>query len=79
MDAIPIDPDLMFVLGIVLTILCAPSLFSAWIDGRRPRASAITILIAIGMVGYASYVKPSGYPFGEIPNVVAEVLARYIL
>lgn len=79
MDAIPTDPDLWFVLGIVLAIFCVPSLFSAWTDGRTPRASAITVLIAIGMIGYASYTNPSGYEFSEIPTVFSEVLARYVL
>ena len=44
------DPDLWFVIGIALAILCIPSLFSAWTDGRAPRASAITVLIASGMI-----------------------------
>ncbi|MEM1373206.1 MAG: hypothetical protein AAGF78_02360 [Pseudomonadota bacterium] len=60
MSAIPTDPDLWFVIGVVLAILCIPSLFSAWTDGRPPRASAITVLIAGGMIAYAVLTKPSG-------------------
>jgi len=79
MDAIPTDPDLWFVIGIVLAIFCIPSLFSAWTDGRQTRVSAITVLIAIGMIGWASYSNPQGYPFDEIPTVFSEVLSRYAL
>ena len=79
MDAIPTDPDLWFAIGIVLAIFCVPSLFSAWTDGRRPRASSITLLIAIGMIGWASYSNPQGYQFDEIPTVFSEVLSRYVL
>lgn len=79
MDAFPTDPDLWFVIGVVLVIFCVPSLFSAWTDGRTPRASAVTVLIAIGMMGYASYANPQGYEFREIPNVFSEVIGRYLL
>lgn len=79
MGAIPTDPDLWFVIGIVLAILCIPSLFSAWTDSRTPRASAITVLIAAGMIAYAALNKPSGYDFNDIPTVFSEVLGRYIL
>lgn len=79
MDAIPTDPDLWFVIGLVLAVLCIPSIFSAWTDNRTPRASAITVLIAGGMIAYAALTKPSGYRFNDIPTVVSEVLGRYIL
>ncbi|MEM8591630.1 MAG: hypothetical protein AAGF13_03800 [Pseudomonadota bacterium] len=72
------DADLWFVIGVVLVVLMVPSLFSAWTDGRTPRASAVTVLIAVAMIGYASYTKPSGYEFSEIPSVFSEVIARYI-
>lgn len=73
------DPDLWFTIGVTLGILCVPSLFSAFTDGRTPRASAVTILIAVGMIGFASYSNPEGYDFAEIPSVFAEVFGLYIL
>ena len=79
MGAIPTDPDLWFVIGVILAIFCIPPLFSAWTEGRAPRVSAITVLIAIGMVGYAAMNKPQGYTFEEIPTVFSEVLGRYVL
>ncbi|MEM9435941.1 MAG: hypothetical protein AAGA15_02790 [Pseudomonadota bacterium] len=79
MDVIPADPDLWFVIGVVLVIFCIPSLFSAWTDGRTPRAGAVTVLIAICMLGYASYTNPQGYEFREIPTVFSEVIGRYLL
>ncbi|MEM6479208.1 MAG: hypothetical protein AAF841_01870 [Pseudomonadota bacterium] len=72
------DPDLWFCLGVVLAILSIPSLLSAWSDGRTPRASAITVLLAGGMIALAMISKPSGYELAEIPNVFAEVIGRYI-
>ena len=76
--AIPSDPDLWFTLGLVIVVLMIPSLFSAYVDGRVPRASSTTVLIAVGMITYAGFNKPEGYELGEIPEVFTETISRYL-
>jgi len=71
------DPDLWLLIGIALAILTVPSLLSAWSEGDPPRASAITVLIAGGMIAYALMNKPGGYSFAELPDVMSSVVARY--
>lgn len=73
-----LDSDLLLVLGIALAGLSVPSIMSAFIDGRAPRASALTVLIAGGMVLYAIHSQPSGYTLQDIPDVFVRVIARYI-
>ena len=38
------DYDLILVVGLVIGILTVPSMLSAWVDGRAPRGSAVTVL-----------------------------------
>jgi hypothetical protein len=55
-----------------------PSILSAMSDGRAPRASAITVLIAGGLILFAIQTKTGGYSFAELPDVMVRVLARYL-
>ncbi|MEX0281181.1 MAG: hypothetical protein AB3N13_08340 [Arenibacterium sp.] len=64
------DPDLFLTAGVFLTILMVPSLFSAMSDGRAPRASALTILIAGAAILFAATEKPGGYQVDQIPGIV---------
>ncbi|MEM9872967.1 MAG: hypothetical protein AAF822_17165 [Pseudomonadota bacterium] len=54
------NPDLFLVLGIVIAGFSIPSILSAMTDGRAPRASAVTILIAGALVLYAMQTKEGG-------------------
>ncbi|GLT11836.1 hypothetical protein GCM10007928_40680 [Sulfitobacter porphyrae] len=72
------DPDLALVLGIVIGALSIPSILSALSDRRAPRASALTILIAGGLVLYAAQNKPQGYALEEVPDIFVNVVARYM-
>jgi len=71
-------PDLLLVLGIVIAGFSVPSILSALADGRAPRASAITILIAGGLILYAIQSQPGGYTLQEIPNVFVRVAAKFV-
>ena len=70
------DPDLFLVVGIILAALSMPGILSAVTDGRAPRASALTIVIAGGMLLYAIQTKPAGYTFQDIPNAFARVFGE---
>ncbi|MDW4498602.1 hypothetical protein R5H30_11460 [Sulfitobacter sp. D35] len=73
------DPELALVLGIVLAVFTIPSLLSAMSDSRAPRASALTILIAVGLIFYAISQAPGpGYRMQDIPNIFVSVAGRYL-
>ena len=72
------DPDLALVLGIVLGALSIPSILSALSDKRAPRASAITILIAGGLILFAAQNKPGGIVLEKIPDTFVRVVAQFM-
>lgn len=72
------DPDLSLVLGIIIGGFSIPSILSAISDSRAPRASALTILIAGGLILYATQNKPGGVVLAEIPDIFVNVVARYL-
>ncbi|MFD3190313.1 hypothetical protein ACFMPD_08570 [Sedimentitalea sp. HM32M-2] len=72
------DPDLTLTLGLLIGVLSIPSILSAVTDGRAPRASALTILIAGGLILFAVSSKPGGYQIDQIPEVVLGVVARIV-
>ena len=62
----------------MLAALTVLSILSALSDRRAPRASAITILIAGGLIVFAIQDKPGGYRLEQLPDVFISVIARYI-
>lgn len=72
------DNDLVLVVGIILAVLSIPSILSAISDRRAPRASAITVLIAGGLILFAVQGKPGGYNLEQMPDVVMSLIARYM-
>jgi hypothetical protein len=72
------DPDLALTLGLLIAALSIPSIMSAMSDGRAPRASALTVLIAGGLIIYAVRETTGGYSLKRIPDVIVEVAARYL-
>lgn len=73
-----IDPDLALVLGIIVAGFSIPSILSALSDRRAPRASALTILIAGGLILYAVNERPGGVKLEQIPDIFVNVIARYM-
>lgn len=71
------DPDLLFVIGIVIGLLCIPSLLTAFSDGRAPRMGAIMALLAGFLLVVAIENKAGGYSVAEIPDVFFNVVGRY--
>lgn len=72
------DTDLALVIGLVLGALSVPSILSAFSDKRAPRASALTILIAGGLVLYAMQTNAGGYQLSDVPDVFVRVVAKYM-
>lgn len=72
------DPDLALVLGLIVGAFAIPSILSAITDGRAPRASVLTILIAFALILFALVQKPGGYTLSEIPHAFVTVAGRYL-
>ncbi|MBY6058400.1 hypothetical protein KUV26_15045 [Leisingera daeponensis] len=72
------DTDLALILGLIIAAFTVPSVMSAISERRPPRASVLTILIAIGLVTYAVMLKPGGYSVEEIPDVFFRVVGRFL-
>jgi hypothetical protein len=72
------DTDLFLSIGIILLVLTIPSLLSAWTEGRAPRFAALILLASAGLIVVALTQKPGGYSFGEIPDVMMNVIGRYV-
>ena len=72
------DPDLMFVIGLVVGGFSIPSIMGALADGRVPRAASIAIMVAGGLIVLAVQGKPGGYELSDIPDVFVSVVGRYI-
>jgi hypothetical protein len=54
-----LDPDLFFVIGLVVAGLAAPSIISAFTEGRGPRMAVALLVIGGGMVAYAMNARPN--------------------
>ena len=72
------DTDLALVIGCFLAVLSVPSILSALSDDRPLRASALTVLIAGGLILYALTTHPGGYSFAELPDVFVSVAADFL-
>lgn len=72
------DAELALVLGIALAVVSIPSIVSALVDGRAPRAGALVILIAGGLVLYGLSNHPSGIQLSELPETFVRVVGRII-
>ncbi|KRS13750.1 hypothetical protein XM53_04030 [Roseovarius atlanticus] len=72
------DPDLIFIIGLVLGVFSIPSILSAISDGHAPRVASFTVIASGVMIFWAVQNKPGGYEINEIPNVFVQVVARYL-
>ena len=72
------EPDLALVIGVLLAGFSFVGIVSAISDSRAPRASALTILIAGGLVVYALNAQPGGYTFEDIPNAFVRVISGFL-
>lgn len=72
------NPDIALVIGLIVAGFSIPSILSAISDGRSPRASALTILIAGGLILYALQTQPNGYTLAEVPDVFVRVFAIFL-
>ncbi len=72
------EPDLALVLGVILGGFSIIGIMSAISDRRGPRASALTILIAGGLILYALQTQPGGYSLQDVPGAFVRVLSDFL-
>ncbi len=70
--------DIFLVTGLLIAVFAIPAAVGAFVDGRAPRASAILLVLAGGLVLYAMDRKPGGYTLRDIPYAVLRVAAEII-
>jgi hypothetical protein len=72
------DHDLALVVGLVVAVFSIPAVISAMSERRTPRVAAIAVIVGGGLVAWAATQKPGGYRIDEVPNIVVQVVARYV-
>ena len=72
------DHDLFLTIGLIVAVFSVPSVISAISDGRTPRVAAIVLVVSGGLVAYAVTQKPGGYSIDQVPNVIVNVIARFV-
>ena len=70
--------EFILVFGIVIGVLAVPSMFRAAIDGNPPRAAALAIVVAGGMIVYSVFTTPGGYSVNELPDIFARVVKSFL-
>lgn len=68
------NTDLFLVIGLIVGALSFPALISAFTHGRAPRAPAILVMIATGMIVIAVSGKPGGYTWEDVPRAFVRVV-----
>lgn len=72
------EPDVVFVLGVVVAVLSIPAVVSAYLDGRPARVPAIIVLIGGLMIGYAISLRPGAYSMQTLPDVFVRVIRPWL-
>jgi len=72
------DPDLVFIIGIILAVFSIPSIMSAITESRAPRVAAFAILVGGSLMLWSISEKPGGYPLKDIPDTFVRVVAKYL-
>lgn len=68
----------MLVIGLVIGGFSIPSIMGAISDGRVPRAAAIAVMVAGGLIVLAIREQPGGYALADIPDIFVKVVGRYL-
>jgi len=72
------DSDLTLVIGALLGAFSLPSIVSAFAERRAPRIAFLTLMIGGGMVYWAVSQDPEKYSIIGFPDLLIEVIARFI-
>ncbi|WP_406735918.1 hypothetical protein [Thioclava sp. GXIMD4215] len=70
--------DYCLTFGLLLIVFAIPAGVSAYSEMRPPRMAAVTIVLGACLVILAVTLSPTGYSYGDIPQAVARVMARFL-
>lgn len=73
-----IDSDVLLVGGLLIAAFAIPAGFSAFSEGRPPRAAAVALALGAVLVAVAVFQRPGGYSPDQIPAAFARVAARLL-
>lgn len=73
------DPDLLLVAGLIFGLFSIPSFIADVFSLRFPRFATVGMVLAAGLIWYAFQENPDGYDIFGIPDVIVNVIGRYIL
>lgn len=69
------DPDIVFLLGVLVLGLSLPLTLAAYTtSGRSFRPVIVCLLIGGGMVFAAILQSPDGYSASDVPRIIVELL-----
>ena len=72
------DYDTIFILGTFVIALGIPAIVAAFANSRPPRIGAILILLGGVAVVYAMSKNPGAYTVSGYPDLLFEVIAKFL-
>ncbi len=72
------DPDLTLVIGALIGVFSLPSIVSAFAERRAPKIAFLTLMIGGGLIYWAVSQNPDKYSILGFPDLLIEVIARFI-
>lgn len=73
-----LDPDIVLVGGIVLSIFFLPMVLTAIIERRRPYLSLFGSVVGIALLAYAYRTHPDGLTWQDVPTAFARAVAQIL-
>jgi len=72
------DPDVALVIGVLIGAFSLPSIVSGFSERRAPRISFLTLMVGAGLGYWAISQNPDSYSILGFPDLLIEVVARFI-
>lgn len=73
------DPELYLVLATVIGGFAFASVVGGWAARSLPIASAVLLLVAVGLIFYLhEFVVPGGLTWRSIPDAFIDIVARVV-
>jgi len=70
------NPDVLFVVGVIAAVMAFPAFVSAYSESRTPRGAILLAVVGGGLIFWAISLAPAGYTLEEIPDVFVRVIGR---
>ncbi len=73
-----VDPDLLFVLGVVLAVLSLPVLLASWTHGDPLRRGGFLFITAAGLILAASLMRPGEYTVAKAHHLIGSAVSSVL-